>query len=450
VTTITASPVDFNHHALVDLSSIVPYIGASRIGCIPEPTGDPRDAINSHDEQRYERSLVLILFLTWGTVFLDRMSQMYLAPFFASEFHLSSEQIGILASVVAIAWAFSGFFFGALSDRFGRLPVLVPAIFLFSALSWISGMVHSFGQLLLVRALLGVAEGPCWAIITAIIEEASPPTRRGRNVGIVVSAAALVGLAAAPVLTTQVAARFGWRWAFFVAGIPGLAMGALLWKFVKEPQSRESAAGHHRAARFSEYIAILRFRNMWLSCIGSAGFMCWLFLLNVFAPLYITQVRHEAPTTAGFLLAAGGLGSFFLSFVFPALSDRIGRKPVLLILAALSAVVPLALLAGPLYHVPWVLAAILFLCNAGQAVASLIIVLVPAETVPPQFSATAIGLATLVGEIIGATVAPTLGGAMAERSGLHMPLLMSAGGMAILFAAAACLTETRGRANAET
>ena len=404
--------------------------------------------IYSNDAKRYENSLILILFLTWGTVFLDRMSQMYLAPFFAPEFHLGSEQIGILASVVAIAWAVSAFFFGALSDRFGRRPVLVPAIFLFSALSWISGMVHNFGELLLVRALLGLAEGPCWSIITAIIEETSPPSRRGRNVGIVVSAAALVGLAAAPVLTTQVAARFGWRWAFFIAGIPGLVMGALLWKFVREPETGEMGGGHHGVKRLSEYILILRFRNMWLSCIGAAGFMCWLFLLNVFAPLYITQVMHEAPTTAGFLLGASGLGGFFLGFVFPAIADRLGRKPVLLILAVLSAMVPLSLQVSGLYRFPWLLATILFLCNAGQAIAALIIVLVPAETVPPQFSATAIGLATLAGEIMGATVAPTLSGAMAERFGLRMPLLLSAGGMAVLFVVALCLRETRGKNSA--
>ena len=408
---------------------------------------------NTHaprSSSRYENTLVLILFLTWGTVFLDRMSQLYLAPFFASEFHASNQQIGVLASVVAIAWALSGFFFGALSDRYGRRPVLIPAIFLFSALSWMSGMVHSFGQLLVVRALLGAAEGPCWAVITTIIEESSTPSRRGRNVGIVVSAAALVGLSAAPILTTQVAARFGWRWAFFVAGIPGIIMGILLWKFVKEPEQRADDTTHHGRAPIADYVSILRLRNMWLSCIGSAGFMCWLFLLNVFAPLYITEVLHEAPTTAGFLLGAGGLGSFFLSFVFPALSDRIGRKPVLMALAAMSAIVPLALQTPALYSVPWLLAAILFLCNGGQAMASLTIVLVPAETVPPQFRATAIGLCTLVGEVIGATIAPTVGGAMAEKFGLRMPLLMSAGGMVVLFLAAACLTETRGRAKAET
>jgi len=65
--------------------------------------------------------------------------------------------------------------------------------------------VHSYHQLLLVRGLLGFAEGPTWSIMTALIEESSPSSRRGRNIGIVVSAAALVGLSAAPVLTTQVA-----------------------------------------------------------------------------------------------------------------------------------------------------------------------------------------------------------------------------------------------------
>src|ERR1700685_4169453 len=192
--------------------------------------------------RRYENTLVAILFFTWGTVFLDRMSQLYLAPYFAPEFHLSHQQIGSLASVLAITWAASTFFFGALSDRVGRKLVLVPAVFIFSILSWMTGLAHSFHQLLLIRALMGIAEGPCWSVMTALIEESSHPSRRGRNVGLVVSAAALVGLAVAPVLTTQVASRFGWRWAFFVAGIPGIVMGLLIWKYVREPEKK--AGGH--------------------------------------------------------------------------------------------------------------------------------------------------------------------------------------------------------------
>ncbi len=393
-------------------------------------------------KERYERTLVAILFFTWGTVFLDRMSQLYLAPYIAPEFHLTHQQVGALASALAITWALSTLLFGALSDRYGRRVILVPAVFAFSLLSWLSGLAKNFEQLLLARALMGIAEGPTWSILTALIEESSHPTRRGRNVGMVVSAAALVGLAVAPVLTTQVAAHWGWRWAFFVAGVPGIVMGLLLWRFVKEPERSSAEAGSHGRARLGDYLSILRFRNIWLCCIGAVGFMTWLFVLNVFAPLYITQVAGQAPTTAGFLLGAGGLGSFFIGFLFPAWSDRAGRKPVLLLLAVMCTIVPLVLLAAPLYRTPLLLAGILFLTYGAQGVAPLILVLVPTETVPSRFAATSIGLATLFGEIFGATAAPVIAGALAEKHGLGLTMWLSAAGSALVFLAALLLRET--------
>ena len=394
---------------------------------------------NGGSSRRYENTLVAILFFTWGTVFLDRMSQLYLAPYFAPEFHLNREQIGTLASVLAIAWAASTFLLGALSDRVGRRPVLIPAVLAFSALSWVSGLAHSYHQLLLIRALMGIAEGPTWSIMTALIEESSPATRRGRNIGLVVSAAALVGLAAAPVLTTQIASRWGWRSAFFVAGIPGLLAGLLIWRFVKEPSAGEAAT--HRKPSLREYVSILRYPNIWLCCLGATGFMSWLFALNVFAPLYITEVAHQPATTAGFLLGASGLGSFFLGFLLPSLSDRVGRKPVLLLMAAASALVPLAFLVPGLYAYPLLLAAIVFAANTGQGIASLVMVLVPTESVPAQFRATSIGLTTLAGETMGATGAPLLAGTLAEKHGLGLTMWLAAGGSAVLFLAALFVRE---------
>ena len=388
---------------------------------------------------RSETSLVAILFFTWGTVFLGRMSALYLAPYFAPEFHLSHRQVGTVASVLAITWAISTFVFGALSDRVGRKPVLVPAVFAFSILSSASGLVHSFAQLLVVRALMGAAGGPAWSTMTALIEESSPSDRRGRNIGFVVSAAALVGLAAAPVLTTQVAARWGWRYAFFAAAIPGLLMSVLVWKFAHAPAAE---SGIHEQPAFSEYISILRYRNIWLCCLGAAGFMSWLFALNVFAPLYITQVAHESATTAGFLLGASGLGSFFLGFLLPSLSDRWGRKPLLLLMAAMSAIVPLAFLVSALYVYPVVLALIVFAANSGQAIASVVLVLVPTESVPAQFRATSIGLSTLAGEVMGATLAPILAGTLAQKHGLAVTMWLAAAGSGLLFLVTLFLRET--------
>ena len=388
--------------------------------------------------RRYENTLIAILFFTWGTVFLDRMSQMYLAPYFAPEFHLNPEQIGTLASVLAITWAASTFLFGALSDRVGRKAVLVPAVFAFSLLSCLSATAHSFHQLLFLRALMGFAEGPTWSTITALIEESSPSSRRGRNIGLVVSAAALVGLAAAPVLTTQVAAQWGWRSAFLVAGLPGILAGFLILKFVREP---ETSAARQKPS-WIEYALILRYRNVWLCCIGATGFMSWLFALNVFAPLYITEVVHQPATVAGFLLGASGLGSFFLGFLLPSLSDRVGRKPVLLMMSAMSALVPLSFLCPVLFRYSLLLAAIVFISNTGQGMASLIMVLVPTESVPAEFRATSIGLVTSVGEIAGATTAPLLAGGLAEAYGLSLTLWLAAAGSAIVFVIAVFLRET--------
>jgi predicted MFS family arabinose efflux permease len=399
--------------------------------------------MNSGSSRRYENTVVAILFFTWGTVFLDRMSQLYLAPYFAPEFHLSEAQVGFLASVVAASWAVSALVFGAVSDRFGRRAVLIPGVVIFSLLSWLSGVAHSFEQLLIIRALMGVAEGPCWTVINAINEESSSPTRRGRNIGTVVSAAALIGLFVAPILTTQVAAHFGWRWSFFVAGAPGLLMAFLLWKFVREPERHEES-GAVRASGESPagYLSILKYPNIWLCCMGAAGFMGWLFLQNVFAPLYITEAAHQSGTTAGFLMGATGLGSFFIGLAFPSLSDRIGRKLVLLISAALSGLLPLALCVPSLYSHLWILAAILFLTNGGQAMAALVIVLMPAESVPPQFIATAIGMTTLVGEILGGAFAPTFGGAMAERYSLATPLWMASACMILVILAGLLFRES--------
>lgn len=392
--------------------------------------------------KRYQTGLVVLFFLTWGSVFLARMSVLYLAPFIAPEFHLSHEQVGLLASALALAWAGSGLIFGAVSDRIGRRPVLIPTVFLFSLFSWLSGIARSFAELLVIRTLLGIAEGPTWPTMTSMIESATEPKSRGRNIGIVVSAGALVGLALAPVLTTQVAARFGWRTAFFVTGIPGMILGLLIWKFVKEPREEGPGAHQHAKPSLRDYLSLLRYRNMLLCCVGAAGFMTWLFVMHVFAPLYITEVSRRSATTAGFIIGAGGLGAFMWGWIFPWISDRAGRKPTLMFVAAISAMAPLIYEVPFLIAHPWLMAAAGFLVNGGQGLAPLVLVLVPTESVPAKFAATAIGLATLVGEIVGGALAPALAGAAANHYGLGAPLWIASGGALLVLLASLFMTET--------
>jgi len=394
------------------------------------------------ETKRYQTGLVILFFFTWGSVFLARMSVLYLAPFIAPELHLSHEQVGLLASALAFAWAGSGLIFGAVSDRIGRRPILIPTVFLFSVLSWLSGVARSFGELLFIRTLLGVAEGPTFPTMTSMIEASSEPKNRGRNIGIMVSAGALVGLALAPVLTTQVAARFGWRTAFLVTGLPGMILGLLIWRYVKEPGEAEGDGVHHAKPSLREYLSLLRYRNMLLCCLGAVGFMTWLFVMHVFAPLYITEVSQRSATLAGFIIGAGGLGAFMWGWIIPWISDRAGRKPTLILAALVSATAPLTYQVPFLIAHPWLMAAAGFLVNGGQGIAPLVLVLVPTESVPAKFAATAIGLATLVGEIVGGAMAPAVAGAAANHYGLAAPLWIASAGAMLVLVAAVFMSET--------
>jgi predicted MFS family arabinose efflux permease len=393
-----------------------------------------------HAAGRYQNRMVAIMFFTWGVVFLDRMAQLYLMPYIAADLKLNETEVGALASVMAVCWALSGWLFGMISDRAGRKIVLVPLTVAFSVLSGLSGLARNFTDLAIIRSVMGVAEGPCWSVMNALVEQSSPPERRGRNVGIVVSAAALIGLALAPVLTTQVAAHLGWRAAFFVAGLPGLVMAYLIARHVREPQQPRAAARHQSVRGI---FSILRYRNVWLCALAATGFMTWLFLQHAFAPLYMTRVEHLDPRVAGFLMGASGLGSFFIGVAAPYLSDRIGRRPMLAAMALLSTVLPLALLWHALYANLWLLGAILFLSQGGQAITALAIVLIPAESVAAGQVGAAIGFVTLVGELVGGTAAPLIGGVLATHWGLQLPLWIAAGGsLLVLVSALAIRTET--------
>jgi sugar phosphate permease len=172
------------------------------------------------------------------------------------------------------------------------------------------------------------------------------------------------------------------------------------------------------------------------------GFMTWLWVMHTFAPSYLTEVNKSSGTSMGLILGASGLGAFIWGMVLPWLSDYTGRKQTLLMVALVSAVVPLTYQVPFLISHPWLMATAGFVANGGQAIAALTLVIIPSETVPPQFHATAIGLTTLCGEIFGGTIAPAVSGRIADRYGLVSSLWIAAAGALLVFVAGIFMRET--------
>src|SRR3954469_24337024 len=191
----------------------------------------------------YEVKIILILSLAFGLVGLDRFILPVLFPSMMGELHLTYADLGNLVGILAVAWGVAAFAMGYLSDRLGRRKVLIPAVVLFSALSALSGMATGLLSLLVIRAVMGLAEGPVASTGVAVAVEASHPKRRGLNNGVFQCMISLFGLALGPLIATQLLQITSWRNVFMIVGVPGLILAFFMWSIIREPEPLMGAGG---------------------------------------------------------------------------------------------------------------------------------------------------------------------------------------------------------------
>src|ERR1044071_7893526 len=212
----------------------------------------------------YEWKIILVLSLTFWLVGLDRFILPVLFPAFMEELGLTYEDLGNLVGILAVFWGLSAFAMGFLSDRIGRRKVLIPAVIGFSLMSAFSGVGGGLVGLLVVRAIMGLAEGPVASIGVAVAVEASHPKRRGMNNGIFQCMISLMGNAVGPIIATQLLLVTDWRTVFLLVGIPGLIMAAVMFFLRREPAP--AAIGAAAAARPS-FADLFKHRNVPLAML---------------------------------------------------------------------------------------------------------------------------------------------------------------------------------------
>ena len=364
---------------------------------------------------RYENVLVMLLGVNFGIVFFDRNAMSFLGPLVQKDLQLSNAQIGLIASGFSLAWGLSGFIGGTLLDRFGhRKLFLVVATVVFSVCSIVSGLSPSFGLLLAARMFMGVAEGPMNPVQQSFVAAESSPGRLGLNMGLVQNfGSQLLGSFIAPLVIGALAAAFGWRHAFFVSAIPGLVMATIIFFVVREPTIAAPKAEDGARMSLPE---MLRHHNIWLSMVISLFMVPWMVLGWTFLPLLYANFRHFDPTTGSWLMAVLGASAMLGAIVLPGLSDRIGRKPVMVFGCVLGMLTPLSALyfGGNV----WILGALLFVGWLASGVFPLFMGAIPSETISARYVATTCGLIQGMGEAVGGFVAPTAAGRAADAYGL--------------------------------
>lgn len=379
--------------------------------------------------RRYELAVLLILSLVNGVVALDRLAVNFLSPYIIADLGLSNTQLGLLSSALSAAISISGLLFSSLADRTGRQKrILVWMLVAFSLMSGGAGIAVGFVTLFLARLLLGVTEGPLVPLTQTIMGAASPPHRRGFNMGTMqIGGAFLIGAMLGPLLIVQVAERVGWQTTFFLTALPGLLAAILVARFVRQPSTvtpvpPAGAQGIAPDVRLPSVISLLRSRNLLLSMAIAALFTAWLTIQNVFLPRYLTGLMGYSPQSMSWLLSLSGFGGLVGGILIPALSDRYGRRTMTAIAGFASVLVPLALLttAGQ----PVMLGIALVVGGLTVGCAPLVCAIIPSESVVPGRVTTAVALSMSTAELVGGVLSPPLAGWAADVWGLRAPFFI--------------------------
>jgi predicted MFS family arabinose efflux permease len=381
-----------------------------------------------HPLLNYENGLLLLLGVSFGFAFFDRNSASVLIPYMAKDLGLTNTQSALINSVLSIMWALGAYVIARWSDARGsRKPFLLAFLVIFSVCSILSGLAPSFPVLLLARAVMGAVEGPFLPVCLAIMAIESSPSRRGVNAGIMQNFfAALLGQSLAPSLLPIIAEEHGWRAAFYVAGVPGLLCAIGVWLWVREPTKQLQATDDGKSMGLFEMLSV---RNVLVCCLISVFMVGWFIMGWTFLPKFLTEVRGMPGPAMGSLLSVLGFSSALSGFGAPWLSDRIGRKPVMIGFCLLGALTAL----GALYFHGSTLAlgALLFVGWLASGTFPLFMGVIPGESIPRKYAATAIGLVVCVGEVLGGSGLVAFAGKMADLTQLSTAVLMMAGSGAI-------------------
>jgi MFS family permease len=355
-----------------------------------------------------------------------------LAPLYvpvSQELDLNDLQFGAIRSAANVALVLGAILFGLLADRGRRRDIIGLSVLCWSAITWVTGQVQTFGQLLVARATMTFFEAAFGTAAYPMLSDLVPRRSRGIVMGLMGATFALGTVVA--LLVVAFMGTADWRRPFIYFGVPGIILGLIVFLFVKEPErgaaEDEVLETGAYTGRFS-WLALkktLRIRSALViylldACQGSTW---WAFAF--WAPAYLLR-RNVAPdpdTAALALLPAIGgfvVGTVLGGWLIDRLRPRTELSAVWISLVSMAGALALSLVVFALQDLTAILAAGFFLGLFGYLVMPAINVML-FDVVPPETRASAVAADGVILSTLSAITAFAIG-AVSHYVGLFQGL----------------------------
>ena len=261
----------------------------------------------------------------------------------SADLQLTPGQAGSLVTWTLIGAVAGGIFFGALSDRYGRIRVLTWTIMLFAVFTGLCALAQGYWDLLIYRTIAGIGLGGEFGIGMALAAEAWPARHRAR-VSSYVALGWQVGVLAAALLTPLLLPVIGWRGMFLVGVIPAIVAWVIRNK-LHEPEAFVRKPAPAKGQRFAAFKLLVKDKATTKTSLGVIvltsvqnfgyyGIMIWM-------PAFLANKLGFNLTKSALWTAVTILGMMAGIWIFGQLADRIGRKPSFLLFQAGAALMVL-------------------------------------------------------------------------------------------------------------
>ncbi len=264
-----------------------------------------------------------------------------LLPLLREVFGLNYFQSGILISAFGLSYGFGQVPMAILADRFSRRLIIILG-FLGISLAGISiSLTQDFRQMVPFLIIMGLLGGTYHAPASSFISQVLPPEKRGQALGMHFTGGS-ASFFLTPAMALGIATLFdSWRSSFFILALPALLAGAILWLTTEEPQDEvvKQTEKNNLHDSTSDQAQI-----SWLQIIRSIGLLVSLAIfmnivfasVNSYMPLYMVDHHNISPRWAGIVVSVMAGAGIIGAPLGGALSDRFGRKQLILFSLSLS------------------------------------------------------------------------------------------------------------------